>query len=136
MKRQRSSEEDRKKSGRGLERECETEPNNAVRQGERQREIGELEQSLMLILSCAVVWRTATGRGQKLKAPLVEQKSLELERKRRILFQVDRKRGIKCNYKVLAVTMVRSEWTRGPHPLSPFSDLQNLPLGDPRVLCA
>ena len=40
-----------------------------------------LEWSLMLISSCAEVERMVTVCGGKLKAPVVKQKSLELERK-------------------------------------------------------
>ena len=39
------------------------------------------ERSLMLISSCAVVWRMVTNCVGKLNAPVVKQKSVELDRK-------------------------------------------------------
>ena len=47
----------------------------------------------MLISSCAVVERTVTECGGKLKALGVKQKSFELGRKGGKFFQADRKRG-------------------------------------------
>ena len=47
----------------------------------------------MLISSCAVVERKVTECRRKLKAPVVKQKSFELERKGGMFFQADSKRG-------------------------------------------
>ena len=51
------------------------------------------ERSLMLIPSCAVVWRMVTRCIGKLKAPVVKQKSFKLEGIVRRFFQADRKMG-------------------------------------------
>ena len=47
------------------------------------------ERSLMLISSCAVVWRMVTNCVGKLNAPVVKQKSVELDRKVWRLSQAD-----------------------------------------------
>ena len=51
----------------------------------------------MLISNCAVIERTLTGRGGKLKAPVVKLKSFELERKGEKNLQADRKIGQMSN---------------------------------------
>ena len=47
----------------------------------------------MLIPNCAVVKRTETGCGGKLKTPVVRQKLFKLEQKGERFFQADRKTG-------------------------------------------
>ena len=47
----------------------------------------------MLISSCAIVERTVTECGRKLKAPVVKQKLFKLERKGGMFFQANGKRG-------------------------------------------
>ena len=50
-------------------------------------------KQLLLISSCAVVERTVTRCDGKLKAPVVKQKSLELELKGGRIFWAERKKG-------------------------------------------
>ena len=50
-------------------------------------------KQLLLISSCAVVERTVTKWDRKLKAPVVKQKSFELELKGGKIFWAERKRG-------------------------------------------